>query len=119
MSFILTKSFQFEAAHFLPNVPENHKCRRLHGHSFVVKICVKGELEPHLEWVMDYSDIKAAFKPIYEQLDHFYLNDIEGLDNPTSEVLARWIWHKLKPTLHQLYSIEVAETCTASCIYYG
>ena len=86
------KAFTLEAAHRLPNVPEGHKCARLHGHSFRVEIHVAGELGPHTGWIMDFGDIKAAFKPLYDRLDHHYLNDIEGLDNPTSERLAVWIW---------------------------
>ncbi|PHI29795.1 6-carboxytetrahydropterin synthase QueD [Budvicia aquatica] len=115
----LFKDFNFEAAHRLPNVPEGHKCARLHGHSFMVRIEVTGEVDPYTGWVMDFSDIKAAFKPILDSLDHYYLNDIEGLDNPTSEVLAHWIWQRLKPSLPLLSAIRVKETCTAGCIYRG
>ncbi len=115
----LFKDFNFEAAHRLPNVPEGHKCARLHGHSFMVRIEVTGEVDPYTGWVMDFSDIKAAFKPILDSLDHYYLNDIEGLENPTSEVLAHWIWQRLKPSLPLLSAIRVKETCTAGCIYRG
>ena len=93
------KEFSIEAAHRLPHVPEGHKCARLHGHSFQVSIHVSGSVDAQSGWVMDFADIKAAFKPIWEQLDHHYLNDITGLENPTSENLARWIWRELKPTL--------------------
>lgn len=113
------KEFTFEAAHRLPNVPEDHKCARLHGHSFAVRIGVKGDVGEHSGWVMDFSDIKSAFKPIRDELDHYYLNDIEGLENPTSENIARWIWDRLLPTLPLLYSIEIRETCTSGCIYRG
>lgn len=119
MATTLFKDFNFEAAHRLPNVPEGHKCARLHGHSFMVRIEVTGEVNPHTGWVMDFSDIKAAFKPILDSLDHYYLNDIQGLENPTSEVLAHWIWQRLKPTLPLLSAIRVKETCTAGCIYHG
>ena len=85
MKMELRKSFQFEAAHLLPHLPETHKCRRLHGHSFRVEIVVAGECDPQLGWLMDYADIKAAFKPLWEQLDHRYLNEVTGLENPTSE----------------------------------
>lgn len=115
----LRKSFQFEAAHALPNVPPDHKCRRLHGHSFVVEIVVEGPLDPQFGWVMDYADIKAAFKPFWEQLDHHYLNEVPGMENPTSEVVAIWIWDRLKPLLPLLTEIVVAETCTAKCVYRG
>jgi len=113
------KDFSIEAAHRLPNVPEGHKCARLHGHSFQVRISVEGPVGEQSGWVMDFGDIKAAFAPIYAQLDHHYLNDIEGLENPTSENLAAWIWQKLKPALPQLSSVRVKETCTSGCIYRG
>ncbi|MCL6416580.1 6-carboxytetrahydropterin synthase QueD [Aestuariirhabdus sp. Z084] len=113
------KDFTFEAAHQLPNVPEGHKCGRLHGHSFQVRIVVCGEVDPHTGWIVDFADLKTAFKPIYDRLDHYYLNDIEGLENPTSENLARWIWQQLKPNLALLSRIEVKETCTCGCVYNG
>ena len=113
------KEFSIEAAHRLPHVPEGHKCSRLHGHSFQVAIHVSGPVEPQQGWVMDFADIKSAFKPIWEQLDHHYLNDIPGLENPTSENLARWIWQKLKPELPLLSRILVKETCTSGCVYTG
>jgi len=113
------KEFTFEAAHLLPNVPDGHKCKRLHGHSFRVRVGVEGDLSPELGWVVDFADIADAFEPIRRRLDHYYLNDIDGLDNPTSEVLARWIWRRLKPVLPILSQIEVSETCTSGCRYRG
>jgi 6-pyruvoyltetrahydropterin/6-carboxytetrahydropterin synthase len=113
------KQFTIEAAHRLPNLPEGHKCRRLHGHSFRIEIHVSGPLTPQEGWVMDFADITQAFRPIYDQLDHYYLNDIPGLENPTSEILARWIWQRLKPALPMLSQVVVRETCTAGCIYRG
>ncbi len=113
------KEITFEAAHLLPNLPDGHKCKRLHGHSFTVRITVDGPIDPNVGWVIDYADITKAFEPIYEQLDHRYLNEIEGLENPTSEVLVKWIWEKLKPSLNDLESIELKETCTTGCIYKG
>jgi 6-pyruvoyltetrahydropterin/6-carboxytetrahydropterin synthase len=115
----LRKTFHFEAAHRLPLLAEGHKCWRLHGHSFTVEIAVEGSLDPHFGWVMDYADMKAAFKPLWDQLDHNYLNDLPGLENPTSERLAEWIWARLKPTLPLLTEVVVAETCTARCVYRG
>lgn len=119
MKMELRKSFQFEAAHLLPHLPASHKCRRLHGHSFKVEIVVAGECDPQLGWLMDYADIKAAFKPLWEQLDHHYLNEIPGLTNPTSENVAIWIWERLKPSLPLLAEVVVAETCTAQAVYRG
>ena len=115
----LRKTFQFEAAHLLPRLPKSHKCRRLHGHSFKVEIAVTGECDPELGWVMDYADISDVFKPIWEKLDHRYLNEVPGLENPTSENVAIWIWKKLKPRLPMLTEVVVAETCTARCVYRG
>ena len=111
------KVFTLEAAHRLPNVPEGHKCARLHGHSFRIEIHVEGEPDAEMGWVMDFADVKAAFAPLYDQLDHNYLNDIEGLENPTSEMLSRWIWRRLEERLPGLDKVVVHETCTsgASC----
>ena len=113
------KDFTFEAAHRLPHVPEGHKCGRLHGHSFRVRVYVRGIVEHPAGWIVDFADIKATFKPLEDTLDHHYLNEIEGLDNPTTEVLARWIWRRLKPRLPCLSQLEVQETCTSGCIYRG
>ena len=113
------KEFQIEAAHRLPNLPATHKCSRLHGHSFRIAVYVQGEPGEHTGWVMDFADIKAAFQPLFEQLDHHYLNDIQGLENPTSENLARWVWRKLESELPGLSRIVVRETCTAGCEYRG
>ncbi len=113
------KEFTFEAAHRLPNVPEGHQCGRIHGHSYKMRVVVTGPIvEPH-GWVIDFADIKAAVKPIVEQLDHHYLNEISGLENPTCENLAVWIWDRVKPNLESLAEIWVAETCTSGCIYRG
>ena len=113
------KTFQLEAAHRLPNVPAGHKCGRLHGHSFRIEVHVEGEPGPQTGWVMDFADVKAAFAPLFERLDHHYLNDIPGLENPTSENLARWIWRELKLSLPSLCKLVVHETCTSGCIYTG
>ena len=115
----LRKTFQIEAAHRLPNVAPGHKCGRLHGHSFVIEIAIEGPLDPHAGWVMDFADVKALFQPLYRELDHNYLNDIPGLENPTSEVLAVWVWERLKPSLPGLTEVSVAETCTSRCVYRG
>jgi len=113
------KEFTFEAAHRLPNVPEGHKCGRLHGHSFRIEIHIKGQVTEPTGWIMDFADLKKVFKPIYDRLDHYYLNEIEGLENPTSENLAKWIWQQLKPILPELSKVLVRETCTSGCVYTG
>lgn len=115
----LRRTFQFEAAHYLPGLPLTHKCRRMHGHSFKVELVVEGPVLPELGWVMDYADIKEAFKETWDRLDHRLLNEIPGLENPTSENLALWIWAELKPRLPLLAAVEVAETCTARCVFRG
>jgi 6-pyruvoyltetrahydropterin/6-carboxytetrahydropterin synthase len=113
------KEFIAEAAHRLPNVPADHKCARLHGHSFHIRIYARGDIAPPLDWVVDFADIKSAFQPFYEQLDHHYLNEIPGLENPTSERLAMWIWDRVAPSLPLLSKVVVNETCTTGCIYEG
>jgi len=111
--------FQIEAAHRLPNVPADHKCARLHGHSFRIAVHVSGDVDPDSGWVMDFADIRAAFEPLRVQLDHHYLNEILGLENPTSENLSKWVWDRLSPALPILSKIVVHETCTSGCSYEG
>jgi len=113
------REFTFEAAHHLPNVPDGHKCKRLHGHSYRVTVAVEGPLSDEMGWVMDFGDIKCAFSPLDDQLDHRYLNEVEGLANPTSENLARWIWTRLQPRLRGLSRVTVRETCTSGSTYRG
>lgn len=113
------REFTFEAAHRLPFVPADHKCARLHGHSYRVQIRVRGQVGRESGWVIDFADIKDAFSPLHVQLDHYYLNEIEGLENPTSENLARWIWERLVASLPGLYEVVVCETCTSGCVYRG
>jgi 6-pyruvoyltetrahydropterin/6-carboxytetrahydropterin synthase len=115
----LVKTFSFESAHRLPKVPEGHKCARLHGHSFAVEVVVSGEVDEQAGWYVDYADIAAAWRPLHEALDHRYLNEIPGLENPTSELLARWIWERLAPTLPGLSRLIVKETCQSRCEYAG
>lgn len=113
------KEFGFESAHSLPNVAPGHKCARLHGHSFRVRVTVAGEVGADSGWVMDFADLKAAVQPTIDALDHRLLNDIEGLENPTSEVLARWIWDRVATGLPGLSGVEVRETCTSGCTFRG
>lgn len=115
----IVKSLTFEAAHLLPHVPPGHKCARLHGHSFRVEIRVGGEVDPRTGWVCDFAELKDAFQPLFEVLDHHYLNEVDGLENPTSENLARWIWVRLAPRLPGLAEVTVHETCTSRCTYRG
>ena len=119
MTMEIFKEFTFEAAHRLPNVPAGHKCARLHGHSFRVAVHIVGPVGDESGWVRDFGDLSVAMRPVLDRLDHYYLNDIEGLDNPTSEVLARWIWERLLPDLPELTQVVVRETCTSGCLYRG
>lgn len=119
MQVTLTKTFDFEAAHWLPTFPEGHKCRRLHGHSFRVDVRVAGEVPEERGYLIDFGQIRQAIEPIRDALDHRCLNDIDGLSNPTAERLARWIWDRLKPSLPLLAEVVVRETCTAAASYCG
>jgi len=113
------KVFTVEAAHHLPNVPPEHKCRRLHGHSFRIEVRVRGPVGAESGWVQDFADLASAFEPVFHKIDHRYLNDVPGLENPTSENLARWIWREIRPALPLLAEVVVHETCTSGCRYHG
>jgi 6-pyruvoyltetrahydropterin/6-carboxytetrahydropterin synthase len=115
----LIKELRFEAAHRLPKVPPGHKCARLHGHSFKIEIAVHGPVNEETGWFIDYDILDAVWRPLYELLDHHYLNEVEGLENPTSEHLARFIWNRMKPALPALERVIVHETCDARCEYEG
>ncbi len=116
---IIYKAFTFAAAHRLPQVPQSHKCSVMHGHTFRIEVCVRGPLQPKAGWVMDFADIAVAFDPLRETLDHKCLNDIEGLENPTSENIALWVWKRVKPLLPGLCRIVVQESADSGCIYEG
>lgn len=119
MNVRLVHQFRFEAAHRLPNVPEGHKCARLHGHSFKVEIAVAGPVDERTGWFIDFARIFEAWEPLHAELDHNYLNDVPGLSNPTSELLAAWIWERLLPALPSLVRVTIFETCDARCEYEG
>ena len=113
------KEFTFEAAHRLPNVAPDHKCSRLHGHSFHVSVHLDGPVGVGSGWVRDFQDISCAMAPLLDKLDHHYLNEIQGLENPTSELLARWMWNRLSVALPELSQVVVRETCNSGCVYRG
>jgi 6-pyruvoyltetrahydropterin/6-carboxytetrahydropterin synthase len=115
----LSRDFTFEAAHYLPAVPDGHKCRRVHGHSYRVSVSVEGEIDARLGWVVDFAAIEEAVAPLVAQLDHRLLNDIDGLANPTSEHLAIWMWQRVRPGLPGIEEITVAETPDSRCSYRG
>ena len=119
MQVRLVQAFRFEAAHRLPRVPAGHKCARLHGHSFKIEVAVRGPVDEQTGWLVDYADLEAAWAPLSTQLDHNYLNEVPGLENPTSEVLAKWIWDKMRPALPSLVQVTLFETCDARCEYTG
>ena len=116
---IIEKEFSFDSAHFLPYVADDHKCRRIHGHTYYVIITVEGQLDPKKGWLVDFGDLKTIVKPLIDSLDHRLLNTIPGLENPTAENIAIYIYNKLKPDLDILQSIEVRETPTSRVIYNG
>jgi 6-pyruvoyltetrahydropterin/6-carboxytetrahydropterin synthase len=115
----ISKTFPIEAAHRLPHVPENHKCARLHGHSFQITLHVSGDVDPKLGWIIDFAELARAFEPLHAQLDHRYLNEVPGLENPTSENLARFVLERVKLASARLAAVSVAETCSSRCIVYA
>lgn len=119
MLFRLTKDYHFEAAQTLPHAPENHKCRKMHGHSFKVEVSVEGAADPKTGWFYDHAEISKAMKPLLDQLDHGYLNEVPGLQNPTIENMCLWFWQNLAPKLPGLAEIVVHETPTARCSFKG
>lgn len=116
---LIYKQFTFDSAHFLPNVPEGHKCANMHGHTYALSVFVEGKPDKRTGWIIDYGDLKMHIKPVIEILDHHLLNEIPGLENPTSEILAIWLWNKLKPLIPELKRIELKETPTSGVIYEG
>jgi 6-pyruvoyltetrahydropterin/6-carboxytetrahydropterin synthase len=119
MKVRLVHEFRFEAAHALPKVPPGHKCARMHGHSFKVELSVVGDVNPETGWLIDFGVIDDLWRPIHARIDHNTLNDIVGLENPTSENLARWLWDQLKPRLPELDQVTLWETFDARCEYRG
>lgn len=115
----ISKEFRFEAAHYLPRVPKEHQCSRLHGHSWRVDVTLEGPVVAEDGWVMDFGVLSALLAELREELDHRCLNEVPGLENPTSENLAIWIWDRLRPRVGLLHSVRVAETRTSSVIYRG
>lgn len=113
------KDFTFDAAHLLPNVPAGHKCARLHGHTFNATVSVDGPVDDRAGWIMDFGELKEIAGGVIDQLDHRYLNELPGLENPTSENIARWLWTRLAPCVAGLSAITVRETCTAGVVYRG
>lgn len=116
---IIFKKFTFDSAHSLPNVPDGHKCKEIHGHTYKLTVFIEGELDKELGWVMDFKDLKDVVKPVINSIDHKYLNEIPGLENPTCEIIAEWIWNKIKPGIPLLKKIQLDETPTSGAVYEG
>ena len=113
------KQFTFDSAHFLPHVPDGHKCKEIHGHTYRLTVYVEGELEKTLEWVMDFAEMKNVIDPVVKSIDHKLLNNISGLENPTCEIIAVWLWNKIKPEVPLMTKIELHETPTSGAVYEG
>jgi 6-pyruvoyltetrahydropterin/6-carboxytetrahydropterin synthase len=113
------KEFSFDSAHFLPNVPEGHKCKNMHGHTYRLRVFIEGNIDPHLGWIMDFKELKDCIGPVIELLDHNLINNIEGLENPTAENITVWIWNRIRPKLPLLSRVELYETPTTGVLYAG
>lgn len=116
---VIFKEFTFDSAHSLPNVPDGHKCKAIHGHTYHLKVFIEGELDAHLGWVMDFAVVKKAIKPVIDKIDHKYMNEIEGLENPTCEMIAKWLWDQIKPEIPKMIRVELHETPTSGVVYEG
>jgi 6-pyruvoyltetrahydropterin/6-carboxytetrahydropterin synthase len=90
----ITRRYHFESAHWLPKVPEWHKCRRLHGHNYQIEVTVEATLDER-GFILDFFELDAVILPLVEQIDHRVLNDIEGLENPTAELIAEWFLKRI------------------------
>jgi 6-pyruvoyltetrahydropterin/6-carboxytetrahydropterin synthase len=115
----LAREYRFEAAHRLPRLPPAHRCHRLHGHSFRIEVVLEGEVDEQTGFHLDFGEVDVVLQPVIERLDHRYLNEVEGLENPTSEILAAWLWRQIAPGLPSLRAVTVAETCDSRCTYRG
>jgi 6-pyruvoyltetrahydropterin/6-carboxytetrahydropterin synthase len=116
---VIFRQFTFDSAHFLPNVPVGHKCKEIHGHTYRLVLYFEGELDKELNWVMDFAEVKRVVDPIVNTLDHHLLNNISGLENPTCEAIAIWLWNHIKPEMDCLKKVELHETPTSGAIYEG
>jgi 6-pyruvoyltetrahydropterin/6-carboxytetrahydropterin synthase len=119
MRLELVCDYKFEAAHQLPKVPPEHKCARMHGHSYRVAVEIAGDVDPDAGWLMDFAEVDGVVRPIIGEIDHRVLNDVGGLENPTCELLAVWLWERIRARLPLLASVTVAETRDSRCVYRG
>ena len=116
---LIFKQFTFDSAHFLPNVPDGHKCKNIHGHTYHLTVYLEDQLHERYGWVCDFAEVKKLIKPIIEVVDHKLINEVEGLENPTCERLAVWLWDQIKPLVPQLAKLQLNETPTSGVIYEG
>ncbi|RYZ65019.1 MAG: 6-carboxytetrahydropterin synthase [Proteobacteria bacterium] len=117
MKFELKQHFQIESSRFLPNLEKSHPCSRMHGHSFKIILTLVGEADARLAWVIDYNDIQSRMKPILDRIDHRTLNEVPGLENPTSEMLTKWVYDEALRVLPQVTRVTIAETPFTECSY--
>ena len=117
MNYELKQHFQIESARFLPYLPASHPCSRTHGHSFKIILTLVGSLDQKVGWVMDYNEIGAVMKPLLNEIDHRVLNEVPGLENPTSELLAKWIYDRVVQKIPMLKDVSIAETPSTECRY--
>ena len=113
------KEFAFDSAHYLPYVPEGHKCKNMHGHTYHLRVYIQGIPDNRLGWLMDFKELKDLVNPLIDQLDHKLMNDVPGLENPTAENITIWFWDHLKPLLPGLSRLELKETPTTGVVYSG
>jgi 6-pyruvoyltetrahydropterin/6-carboxytetrahydropterin synthase len=116
---LIFKEFSFDSAHYLPNVPLTHKCREMHGHTYRLTVFLEGRPNMETGWIIDFADLKKIVNKTLAIIDHKCLNTVTGLENPTCEMLAIWIWDRLKKELPILSEIQLYETITSGVVYSG
>ena len=116
---IIYKKYYFDAAHFMTNLKKGHKYTKVHGHSYEKIIKISGNLDKTNNWILNYDDIDEIVNPLLQKIDHKTLNDIKGLEKPTSENLAKWFWERIRKKIVNLESIEIIRPRIGGCIYSG
>ena len=111
--------FDFAAARYLPNLSASHRCHRLHGHTFHVELTIRGEVGRDTGWIVDFDDVDRIIGELKDDLDHRQLNDIPGLENPTTERVAEWLWARIVARFAGLYRVTVQEHPSRGVSYYG
>ncbi len=116
---LIFKKYYFDAAHYMAEFEENHNYRKMHGHSFEVTVKLKGDINRKNNWVMDLEELDSFVDPELSKLDHSILNEVDGLEKPTSENIAKWLWSKLIKKIPNLDSIEINRPRIGGCIFNG